>query len=195
MFFLEGRPLQRSQFRNPGASLATLVVVSRCRLGCFFAPHTKASLGGSTRDREEGGRQVREGSICCHNATPRVPEHPRPLGSFQGIVLTFPGGRDRGRAQSEPPLRTASPEELQEEQFVRALRALTTERHAKFHCHSVGAPNKAQLRTQPTRQWSDCSSRSSKRTADDARRNCSNMHKKAKKARWPEENDGDVQIS
>ena len=110
-------------------------------------------------------------------------------------MFTIPGGRDRGRTQSEPPLRTASPEELQEEQFVCALRALTTERHAKFHCHGVGAPNKAQLRTQPTRQWSDCSSRNSKRTADDARRNGSNRHKKAKKARRAEENDGDVQIA
>ena len=45
-----------------------------------FAPHTEASLSGSTRDREEGGRQVRKGggSVCCRNATPCVlyPKNP-----------------------------------------------------------------------------------------------------------------------
>ena len=74
---------------------------------------------------------------------------------------------------------------------VSAPRALTTEPHAKFHCPCLGAPNRAQFRTQPTRQWSDCSSGNSKSTADDAKHNERNTRKKAWRA---EEDDGDVQI-
>ena len=50
-----------------------------------------------------------------------VPEQSRPLGSLQGIVFTFPSARDRGGAQSEPLLRTASLKELPEEQFCECI--------------------------------------------------------------------------